>query len=46
MFTLSMGVLGELVATPPVPTDFTAAPGGQHWPDSLVNDDVYGQTVV
>lgn len=41
MFILSVGVLRELVAIPLVP-----APGYQHWPDSLVNDEAYEQIVV
>lgn len=46
MFILSVGVLRELVAIPLVPANFTAAPGYQHWPDSLVNDEAYEQIVV
>lgn len=46
MFILSVDVLRELVAIPLVPANFTAAPGYQHWPDSLVNDEAYEQIVV
>lgn len=46
MFILSVGVLRELGAISLVPANFTAAPGCQHWPDSLVHGEVSEQAVV
>lgn len=46
MFILPMGVLRELVAISLAPANFTATPGCQHWPDSLVHDEVFEQAVV